>query len=356
MIIFGDIACPNALSATQLDMALGSGPGMENKLKIGNLEGLIVDDDFDLESNEPILYNCKSGVDVLKRHSFGLLGLANNHTLDLEQNFVSTCEYLDYKGIKYIGAKTRSREWSNYINLSDGQDNVIVFNACWKFLLYHQSANKRGVDICLIKEIELLEEINKIRLHDKESTILVYLHWSFDLETLPFPMYRQWSKDLIDAGVNLVVGCHSHCVQGGEVYKNGYIVYGLGNFWIPNGVYANGGLKFPKMSEMQLALEYDVKTKKAICHWSKYVNNELEWLSSEVFEESNILKNFSPYQGMDSFEYLQYFAKNRRKKKGIPIFSNYRYIRTNIYYEYLLRIRAKVARTLAKRGMIKWQS
>ncbi|MBK8078814.1 MAG: CapA family protein [Saprospiraceae bacterium] len=37
-------------------------------------------------------------------------------------------------------------------------------------------------------------------------------------------------KGFDDEGVNFIVGCHSHCVQGGEKYKDGYIVYGLGNF------------------------------------------------------------------------------------------------------------------------------
>ena len=41
------------------------------------------------------------------------------------------------------------------------------------------------------------------------------------------------AENLRDSGVNVVVGCHSHCIQGGELYKEGVIVYGLGNFFIP---------------------------------------------------------------------------------------------------------------------------
>ena len=82
-------------------------------------------------------------------------------------------------------------------------------------------------------------------------------------------MYRQFSHDLIEAGVTLVVGAHLHCVQGGELYKNGCIIYGLGNFFIPNGVFANSKLKFPDWASEQLAIEWDVKSNIFKCHWFK---------------------------------------------------------------------------------------
>lgn len=40
-----------------------------------------------------------------------------------------------------------------------------------------------------------------------------------------------WSKALIDAGADGVIGAHSNRLQGMEFYKGKLIVYGLGNFW-----------------------------------------------------------------------------------------------------------------------------
>ena len=37
------------------------------------------------------------------------------------------------------------------------------------------------------------------------------------------------AKRFIDNGADIVVGCHSHCIQGYEKYKNSHIFYGLGN-------------------------------------------------------------------------------------------------------------------------------
>ena len=38
-------------------------------------------------------------------------------------------------------------------------------------------------------------------------------------------------KEYIDAGADVVVGAHSHCVQGMEYYDGKPIVYSLGNYW-----------------------------------------------------------------------------------------------------------------------------
>lgn len=64
-------------------------------------------------------------------------------------------------------------------------------------------------------------------------------------------MHRLFAKALIDAVANVVAGAHSHCVQGGEKYKDGYIVYGLGNFFLPHNFFQMG--KFPTQSSQILS-------------------------------------------------------------------------------------------------------
>jgi hypothetical protein len=121
-----------------------------------------------------------------------------------------------------------------------------------------------------LNEVELLKEVSHFNDSHKDAAIVVYLHWSLDLESLPFPMYRQFSRALIDAGAAVVAGTHAHCVQGGEKYRNGYIVYGLGNFFMPHHLFVNGKLAYPVFASVQLALEWDPATARAVCHWVKY--------------------------------------------------------------------------------------
>src|SRR5690606_32351407 len=120
---------------------------------------------------------------------------------------------------------------------------------------------------------------------------------------------------------------HSHCVQGGEKYKDGYIVYGLGNFYLPNNVFAGGKLKFPPISSLEMAFEFNLLNREAKCHWFEYKNDDghhyLNYVASERFENSKILRQYSPYAQMSHVEYIKFFKKNRRKKFLVPIYSDY---------------------------------
>ena len=293
----------------------------------------------------------------MKRHNFKVAGLANNHTLDLPEQFKFTTDKLRDNNIQYNGAGLSKHEAEEPVRFLENNTEVIVLSLCWDFLLYHQKNPSNEVHIGLIKEEENIKTIQKLRADNPNATIILFLHWSFDLETLPFPMYRQWARDLIDAGLDLVVGCHSHCVQGGEKYKDGYIVYGLGNFFIPNSIYANGALVFPEFSRLELALEYDVVTKKAVCHWIMMDDdNNLSYINSEEFEDSETLKKYSPYQGMDNKEYEIFFRNKRRKKRLIPIYKDYNKSLVNKIYTIFLKSRAKFARYLASVNLVRWQS
>jgi poly-gamma-glutamate synthesis protein (capsule biosynthesis protein) len=149
-------------------------------------------------------------------------------------------------------------------------------------------------------------------------------------------------------------------VQGGEQYKDGYIIYGLGNFFLPNHVFANGQLFFPAFAATQLVLEYIPETNKVICHWFQYEEKEglhhLKHLESSPFQTSAFLKKYSPYQQMEQNEYIHFFKKNRRKKILIPLFKDYKNERKLKALTKLLKIRATFARMMARVNLIKWGS
>jgi len=356
MIVLGDIACPTPTLNKNLKSVFSETLLFANKNVVCNLEGLVCDDKID-HHGKPILYNHSTVIETLANAGVKAVSLANNHTLDLVGQFDQTVSLLDNSHIAYNGAGRSQEEASKCISFDDYNQNIIVLSACWDFLLYHQKNPQNGVFIHTIDHQEILNEVKSIREKDKTSKILIYLHWSFDLEIIPFPMYRLWSRALIDEGADFVVGCHSHCVQGGEKYKDGYIVYGLGNFYLPNGVFAGGTLHFPEFAKVQLAFEYDSTNGIAWCHWFKYNDDHtLISLKSEIFEESEYLKKFSPFQNMDYQSYIDFYKKNRRKKMLVPIYKNHKDVYTNLIYTKLLKARAKFARFLAENKLIKWQN
>jgi poly-gamma-glutamate synthesis protein (capsule biosynthesis protein) len=321
----------------------------------------LIADDVDTSTTTPVLFNHSATLNCFKNFKSVIFGLANNHVLDIPQYFNDTIRQLRSNGYHFTGASQRSsrNDEVEFIELNIDNRTVTVFNSCWNFLLYHVENPSQEIYVNELDELNLIEAIKKYHEQNPKNHIVVFLHWSFDLEVLPFPMYRKFSQTLIDNGVEIVVGCHSHCVQGGERYKDGIIVYGLGNFYIPNGEFANKKLKFPEFSRTELALEYDFETKESLCHWFQYTEeneHDLIHIATEKFETSKILASYSPYAGMADLDYLKYYKKNRRKKLLTPVFRHHNeIIRNRIYMKYL-KLRGAFARYLAKIGVIGWQN
>jgi poly-gamma-glutamate synthesis protein (capsule biosynthesis protein) len=72
---------------------------------------------------------------------------------------------------------------------------------------------------------------------DNSDVVIVSVHWGREYTHVPdsapgiaWDDPRDIGHFFIDAGVDLVIGNHPHWVQSVELYNNGYIAYGHGNF------------------------------------------------------------------------------------------------------------------------------
>jgi hypothetical protein len=359
MIITGDIAAPNEFHSLNLANILGAHPNVfEGKTLVCNFEGLLSNEI--VKSSEPVLSNHTSVLGVLKGRGNVVACMANNHTLDLPENFDRTINAFNYQKIIHAGASRNPEDAEKPALLFEDGKQVIIFNACWDFLLYNHKNPSGGVYVSAIDEDKMIRKVSDTRENYPVAAIIVFLHWNFDLENLPFPMHRTFSRELIDNGADLVVGTHSHCVQGGEKYKNRWIVYGLGNFYLPNGEFAMGNLKFPVLSDKELVLEWNLKTDKIICHWFEYdrskKSHHLDFIGSDDFEQSDRLKIFTPYGNMNDNDYFFFYRNNRRKKLLIPVYSDHRHKARNKFFTTTLKMRGKLTHWLARMRLIEWQN
>ncbi len=62
------------------------------------------------------------------------------------------------------------------------------------------------------------------------DVVVVLLHSGFEGRSAPNPAQKAAAHAAIDAGAALVIGAHSHELQGVEHYRGGVIAYSLGNF------------------------------------------------------------------------------------------------------------------------------
>ncbi len=60
--------------------------------------------------------------------------------------------------------------------------------------------------------------------------VVVMMHAGAEYTREPTKLQRDFSRQAIDAGADIVFGAHSHWTQGIESYQGKYIFYSLGNF------------------------------------------------------------------------------------------------------------------------------
>lgn len=62
------------------------------------------------------------------------------------------------------------------------------------------------------------------------DVVVVYMHWGVQGERCPSDAQRSMAADLVETGADIVVGSHTHRLQGDGRMGDGYVAYGLGNY------------------------------------------------------------------------------------------------------------------------------
>ena len=65
---------------------------------------------------------------------------------------------------------------------------------------------------------------------EQVDVLFAFMHWGKEDDPEPMQLQRTLSRQLIDAGVDMVVGTHAHVLQPLGWYRGKLIAFGLGNF------------------------------------------------------------------------------------------------------------------------------
>mgnify|MGYP003772495685 FL=1 len=158
--------------------------------------------------------------------------LANNHAYDcLEAGFANTIRFLDENGIRHLGAGGSEAEASAPLLLSRRGRRIGLLNyvACDTHPSLPEGA---GVFLNMLDPERALREVAELAADC--DAVLVHLHWGVDYFAFPTVWQRSFARRLIDSGATVVVGHHSHCLQGQEGWGKGHVFYGLGNLVFGN--------------------------------------------------------------------------------------------------------------------------
>lgn len=174
-------------------------------------------------------------VSVLQEMGVDLVSLANNHVYDYgKQSILDTFTTLENAEIQYVGAgRNLDRAMEPvYYELDGKKVAFVAASRAEKYKMTPQATDsKPGILRCYDTKL-FLESIKEA---DRNADfVIAIVHWgteySYDLEKVQLST----GKEYLEAGADVIIGGHSHCLQGMEYYNGKPIFYSLGNYWFNN--------------------------------------------------------------------------------------------------------------------------
>lgn len=173
-----------------------------------------------------------SRVELLKVLGVDIVGLANNHVYDYGSDaMLDTFDTLEEAEIPYVGAGRNLTEAMSPVYFEQ-EGKTIAFVAASRAeknkMTPQATEDTPGILRCYDTEL-FIKEIEEA---DKKADFVIALpHWGTEYSTDLEQVQIDTAKEYIDAGADLIVGAHTHCLQGFEYYNEVPIAYSLGNYW-----------------------------------------------------------------------------------------------------------------------------
>ena len=161
-----------------------------------------------------------------------IVGLANNHVYDYgKEALLDTFDTLQQANIPYVGAGHNLEEASAPVYMEvDGKTIAFVAASRAEKNKMTPQATDTEPGILRCYDTELFDR--EIAEADAKADIVVALpHWGTEYSTKLEKVQSETAREYINAGADVVIGAHTHCLQGFEFYKDVPIVYSLGNYW-----------------------------------------------------------------------------------------------------------------------------
>lgn len=196
---------------------------------------------------------------------FNLFSVANNHAYDQgAQAEAETIAEIERNNKLIIGGSTNSK----YIKpLITNINNIPIFLSAYTMLdngISYRS-NKNGYFYFMNffpKKEDLIEKIkDDLKLANNNELKIISLHFGLEYTTKPEEKTIEIARDLIENGVDIIIGHHPHVPRCSEIYEGtnhkGIIIYSLGNF------IANHKGRFPYL-DIGTILSLEIKENKEI--------------------------------------------------------------------------------------------
>lgn len=154
--------------------------------------------------------------------NISIVSIANNHVPDHgSEGFDQTISTLEENGIPYIGTKEGNLSKVKYFEIKGKRIALAAFNAI--------PDHPENTAIAPLEREILFNTLREIKKQSPDYIIFSF-HWGNEYVTMPSPAQVDIAHELIDNGINIIIGHHPHVVQPIEKYNGGVIIFSLGNF------------------------------------------------------------------------------------------------------------------------------
>ncbi len=242
IIAVGDIMPGGVLNKTSVDYL---SPEVLNLLKdadlrVGTLETAIGNEptfnEQKMRRKADVIYVRDEDLLRLKTLNINIVSLANNHFTDLgDTGSRHAIELLDELGILHCGAGENIEEASRPVVInSNGKTYAFLAFCDWRdeTVGWCPIATKNDAGVNPMYDDYVVKEIKKNKqIYDY---VIVIAHWGKEYRIAPTPDVYKLSKKMVNAGADLILGGHTHCIQPIWKYKSVPIIFSLGNFFFPD--------------------------------------------------------------------------------------------------------------------------
>ena len=169
---------------------------------------------------------------------FNLFSVANNHAYDQGAQAESqTIAEIERNDILILGGSTNDNDIKPLItNIND----IPIFLSAYTMLdngISHRSAENGYFYFMNFfpKEEDLIEKVkNDLTIATNGELKIISLHFGLEYTTKPEAKTVKIARNLIENGVDIIIGHHPHVPRHSEIYEGenhkGIIIYSLGNF------------------------------------------------------------------------------------------------------------------------------
>lgn len=286
-------------------------------INIVNLEAPITNNRQGINKTGPNLESdTKSTKNILKYLEIDVVTLANNHIYDFGENgVIDTLNFCEKNNIKTVGAGENIGKASETLYLDTDEGRLAIINFAeneWA----SAKKEKSGAN-----PMHIIDNIHQIKdAKEKSDFVIVVIHGGHEYYNLPSPRMVQQYRFYAEQGADIIVGHHTHCIGGFEIYNGVPIYYSLGNFLFTKN---NPNIDWYKGLALEIQLENkEVKTtihpvKMSEDDFSLNIQsreekentfNDIRSLNEIITNEEKLLNSWDNYVDLKSKVYLGYWS------------------------------------------------